>query len=77
VATLTTFEVVLGRGGNDGWFAAPWVRYATVITVLSAFALIVHELRHPEPIVDLRLFGILGFSIAVVLLSLQGLARVR
>jgi MFS transporter, DHA2 family, multidrug resistance protein len=74
VATLTTFEVVLGRGGNDGWFAAPWVRYAAALSILSALALIVQELRHPEPIVDLRLFGMVGFSIAVVLLSLQGLA---
>ncbi len=74
VAALTTFQILLGRGGNDGWFAAPWVRYAAAISILSALALIFHELRHPEPIIDLHLFGILGFSIAVVLLSLQGLA---
>src|SRR5216683_5422357 len=73
-AALTTFQILLGRGGNDGWFAAPWVRYTAAISILSAFALIFHELRHPEPIIDLRLFGIVGFSIAVVLLSLQGLA---
>jgi MFS transporter, DHA2 family, multidrug resistance protein len=74
VAALTTFQILLGRGGNDGWFAAPWVRYGAAISILSALALIVHELRHPEPIIDLRLFGIVGFSIAVVMLSLQGLA---
>lgn len=71
---LGVFQIVLGRGGNDGWFAAPWVRYGAVISVLATAALIYHELRHPNPIVDLRLFGILGFSIAVMLLSLQGLA---
>jgi DHA2 family multidrug resistance protein len=37
-------------------------------------ALVIHELRFPEPIVDLRMFRIPGFSIAVVLISLQGLA---
>jgi len=35
---------------------------------------VVHELCFPEPIVDLRIFSIPGFSIAVVLISLQGLA---
>ena len=73
-AALTTFQIMLGRGGNDGWFAAPWVRYTALFSVLSSLGLIVHELRYPEPIVDLRLFGIMGFSIAVMLLSLQGLA---
>jgi MFS transporter, DHA2 family, multidrug resistance protein len=74
VAALTTFQILLGRGGSDGWFAAPWVRYTAAVSVLSALALIAHELRYPEPIVDLRLFGIASFSIAVLMLSLQGLA---
>jgi DHA2 family multidrug resistance protein len=37
-------------------------------------ALVIHELRFPEPIVDLRIFGFLGFSIAMIVVSLQGLA---
>jgi MFS transporter, DHA2 family, multidrug resistance protein len=74
VAALGLFEIVLGRGGHDGWFAAPWVRYGAVLSALSMVALVIHELRFPEPIVDLRLFRIVGFSIAVVLISLQGLA---
>jgi DHA2 family multidrug resistance protein len=73
-ASLGMFQIVLGRGGHDGWFAAPWVRYGATLSALSMIALIIHELRVPEPIVDLRIFGILGFSIAVVLMSLQGLA---
>ncbi len=73
-ASLGLFQIVLGRGGHDGWFAAPWVRYTVALSALSMLALIVHELRFPEPIVDLRIFGVIGFSIAVVLMSLQGLA---
>jgi DHA2 family multidrug resistance protein len=67
-------QIVLGRGGDDGWFAAPWVRYGAALSVLSIATLIIHELRFPEPIMDLRIFKIPGFSIAVVLISLQGLA---
>jgi DHA2 family multidrug resistance protein len=73
-ASLGLFQIVLGRGGHDGWFAAPWVRYASALSALSMLALIIHELRFPEPIVDLRIFGYVGFTIAVVLMSLQGLA---
>jgi DHA2 family multidrug resistance protein len=73
-ASLGLFQVVLGRGGHDGWFAAPWVRYGVAFSALSMVALVIHELRFPEPIVDLRMFKIVGFSIAVVLISLQGLA---
>ena len=71
---LGLFQVVLGRGGHDGWFAAPWVRYGAALSALSMVALVIHELRFPEPVVDLRMFRIPGFSIAVVLISLQGLA---
>ena len=73
-AALTTFQIVLGRGGHDGWFTAPWVRYTCMLSVVSTLALIIHELHYPEPIVDLRLFGIMSFSVGVALLSLQGLA---
>ena len=73
-ASLGLFQIVLGRGGHDGWFAAPWVRYGAAFSALSMVALVIQELRFPEPIVDLRMFKIVGFSIAVVLISLQGLA---
>src|SRR4029077_8872938 len=26
-AALGLFQIVLGRGGHDGWFTAPWVNY--------------------------------------------------
>ena len=71
---LATFQIVLGRGGHDGWLAAPWVRYTVMVSLVSTLALVVHELHYPEPIVDLRLFGIMSFSVGVALLSLQGLA---
>jgi DHA2 family multidrug resistance protein len=73
-AALGLFQIVLGRGGYDGWFTAPWVKYGAALSALSMVALVIHELRFPEPIVDLRMFKIPGFSIAVVLISLQGLA---
>ena len=71
---LGLFQIVLGRGGHDGWVTSAWVMYATVVSMLSLAALVIHELRFADPILDLRLFANAGFSIAVVLISLQGLA---
>jgi len=73
-AALGLFQIVLGRGGQEGWFAATWVTYGAALSALLMIALVIHELRFPEPIVDLRMFRILGFSVAVVLISLHGLS---
>jgi DHA2 family multidrug resistance protein len=71
---LGLFQIVLGRGGRAGWFVAPWVRYLSAASALSMVLLVVHELRFPEPILDLRILKIFGFTLSVILLSLQSLA---
>jgi MFS transporter, DHA2 family, multidrug resistance protein len=71
---LGLFQIVLGRGGRAGWFAAPWVRNLSAASALSMVLLVVHELRFPEPILDLRILKIFGFTLSVIVLSLQSLA---
>ena len=71
---LGLFQIVLGRGGQAGWYAAPWVRYLSAASALSMVLLVVHELRFPEPILDLRILKIFGFTLSVIILSLQALA---
>jgi hypothetical protein len=39
---------MLGRGGHDGWFAAPWVRYGAALSALSMVALVIHDLEQSE-----------------------------
>src|SRR6202167_2433745 len=67
-------QIVLAMGGRDGWFAAPWVSYACALSALSTVALVFHELRFPEPIIDFRMFKIFGFTLAVAIISVQALA---
>ena len=73
VLALGLFQIVLGRGGLSGWFAAPWVRYASVTSFLAMVVLIIHELRFPEPVIDLRILKIFGFTLAVTLICIQSL----
>jgi MFS transporter, DHA2 family, multidrug resistance protein len=71
---LGLFQIVLALGGRVGWFAAPWVRYACALSALSTVALLFHELRFPEPIIDLRMFKVFGFTLAAMIISIQALA---
>jgi DHA2 family multidrug resistance protein len=74
VLALGLFQIVLGRGGLSGWFAARWVRYASLASIVAMVVLIVHELRCPEPVIDFRILKIFGFALAVTLICLQSLA---
>jgi MFS transporter, DHA2 family, multidrug resistance protein len=70
---LGLFQLVLGRGGLSGWFAAAWVRFATAVSAAAMVILIVHELRFPEPVIDFRILKTFGFTLAVTLICIQSL----
>jgi MFS transporter, DHA2 family, multidrug resistance protein len=65
--------IVLDRGQRSDWFAANWVRYFTSASALSIVLLVFHELRFPDPILDLRMLKRFGFALAIVLISVQSL----
>ena len=73
VLGLGLFQIVLGRGGLSGWFAAPWVCYATAAAGAAMITLVIHELRFPEPVIDLRILKTFGFTLAVTLICVQSL----
>ncbi len=70
---LGLFQIVLGRGGRAGWFESRWVQCFSFASALSMVLFVVRELRFSEPILDLRMLKILGFTVSVLLLSLQAL----
>jgi DHA2 family multidrug resistance protein len=74
VLALGLFQIVLGRGGLSGWFAAPWVRYASLASAAATVVLIVHELRFAEPVIDFRILKNFGFALAVTLIAMLSLA---
>jgi DHA2 family multidrug resistance protein len=53
---LATLQIVLDKGQQEDWFASSWITWFIVISLAALAALIVRELRTPEPIVDLRVF---------------------
>lgn len=71
---LATLQVVLDKGQDADWFAAVWLRWLTVICVVSLITFIVRELVIDDPIVDLRVFGNRNFAVSAVLFGLFGLS---
>jgi len=53
---LATLQIVLDKGQEEDWFASAWIGWFSVVSIAALAALIVRELRTPEPIVDLRVF---------------------
>lgn len=71
---MGSLQIFLDRGQRDDWFASHFVTALAITSALSFAALIVWELRHEAPIVDLRLFRKRSFVIANLLMFVLGFA---
>ena len=65
---LGLLQIVLDRGQRADWFDASWVCIFTVVAAASLVLLVFHELRFPEPILDLSILKIPLFDISVCLI---------
>jgi MFS transporter, DHA2 family, multidrug resistance protein len=73
VAGLGSLFIILDRGQRAEWFASAWVRWLALISISSVIVLVVHELRFPDPVLDLRMLKIFGLTLAIILTSMQSL----
>ena len=62
VVGLGALQVVLDKGQQDDWFNSPFILGCSVISAISLLILIYVELKHPHPIVNLRLFKNISFA---------------
>ncbi len=70
---LGALELVLDKGQEDDWFSSSFIVVALAIALTSLTAFIVWELRHPRPVVDVRLFGNRSFVMSNVMMFTLGL----
>ncbi|UFS69695.1 DHA2 family efflux MFS transporter permease subunit [Geomonas sp. RF6] len=59
---LGALQIVLDLGQRDDWFNSPFIVTCSVVSAISLVALVVVELMHPHPVVNLRLFKNVSFS---------------
>lgn len=70
--SLGCLQVVLDRGQEDDWLSSGFIT-ALVLVSAAAFALLIWcELRHPEPMVDLRLMRKADFAVRFILMLMLG-----
>ena len=66
VIGLGFLQVVLDKGQQDDWFGATYIVVLSVITAIALIWLVIHELRHPYPILELRLLKSRNFAATVL-----------
>jgi MFS transporter, DHA2 family, multidrug resistance protein len=64
---LAALELVLDKGQEEDWFASRLIVAMAVIAVVALVVAVIWELRHPQPIVNLRLYKERNFALACVL----------
>jgi DHA2 family multidrug resistance protein len=67
-------QVVLDRGQREDWFASNYILAFQIISWACIGLAIWWELRHKNPIIDLRLFKIRNFTISCILMFMLGAA---
>src|SRR5437763_640397 len=71
---LGCLQVILDKGQEDDWFGAIWIRWATLILIVSFVLFLVRQLLHAKPLVDLTIFKNRNFTIGCLLIALFGAA---
>jgi DHA2 family multidrug resistance protein len=69
---LATLQTVLDKGQEDDWFSAIWIRWFSVISIVSLVALVIWELRTASPIVNLRVLTNRNFVLGIILVTMVG-----
>jgi DHA2 family multidrug resistance protein len=67
-------QVVLDRGQREDWFSSNYILAFQVISSACIVFAIFWELRHKNPIIDLRLFKNRNFTVSCVLMFMLGAA---
>jgi DHA2 family multidrug resistance protein len=65
-------QVVLDRFDQDDGLSSPLILTMSILAVVTLSFLVLWELDHPQPVVNLRLLGVRAFALANILMFLVG-----
>jgi MFS transporter, DHA2 family, multidrug resistance protein len=69
---LATLQIILDKGQEADWFAAPWIRWFAFFSVAGFVLFVIRELRTKDPIVNLRILLNRNFAIGTALITVVG-----
>jgi DHA2 family multidrug resistance protein len=72
VLAMGGLQIALDKGEDNDWFASNFIRGFAFMAVIGFIGLIWWELRHKNPIMNLRLFKFKNFAICCLLMGLVG-----
>jgi len=69
---LGSMQIILDKGQRDDWFASGFIQVFFVLMLVGILAGIVWELRHKDPVVDLRMLKDRNFAVATLAMFFLG-----
>ena len=66
-------QYVLDKGQEKDWFSSHLILISFIIAMIALVALVIRELTHENPIMDLRMLSIRNFAIAVTFSFILGM----
>jgi MFS transporter, DHA2 family, multidrug resistance protein len=72
VVGIGALQYVLDKGQQDDWFASHAITALSVLSVVTLVALVIHQLRSKNPIIDLRVFKHRSYAVGVFLMTVVG-----
>jgi DHA2 family multidrug resistance protein len=66
-------QYVLDKGQEKDWFSSQFILVSFIIAIVALVALVIRELTHKDPIMDLRLLGKRNFATAVTFSFILGM----
>jgi MFS transporter, DHA2 family, multidrug resistance protein len=69
---IGSLQILLDKGQQEDWFESSAMTALAIISAVTLTALIVHELRTENPIVDLRVFKARTYAVGVFLMTVVG-----
>jgi len=70
---LGFLEITLDRGEREDWFSSGFIVASASIATVSLIALIIWELNHDEPVIDLKLLKSRNFSLTLLVMGVTGM----
>jgi DHA2 family multidrug resistance protein len=70
---LGFFELTLDRGLREDWFSSGFIITTAAISASSLIGLVLWELNHRDPVIDLRLLKNRNFSLTLLIMGITGL----
>ncbi len=70
---VITLLLALSQGNREGW-DSQYILTLFTMAGIATIVFIVIELRHPAPLIELRVFGIMPFVMAIVVLFLSAMS---